>query len=57
MPSLISDYLPLVVFIAIAAAIGGVLLVAPFVVAYKRPDPEKLSSYECGFNPFDVARM
>jgi NADH:ubiquinone oxidoreductase subunit 3 (subunit A) len=57
MPSLISDYLPLVVFIAIAAAIGGVLLVAPFVVAYKNPDPEKLSAYECGFNPFDDARM
>src|ERR1700678_2745373 len=57
MPSLISDYLPLVVFIAIAAAIGGVLLIAPFVVAYKRPDPEKLSAYECGFNAFDDARM
>jgi NADH-quinone oxidoreductase subunit A len=57
MPSLISDYLPLVVFIAIAAAIGCVLLVAPFIVAYKSPDPEKVSAYECGFNPFDDARM
>ena len=57
MPSLISDYLPLVVFIAIAAVIGGVLLVAPFLVAYKSPDPEKVSAYECGFNPFDDARM
>ena len=57
MPSLISDYLPLVVFIAIAAVIGGVLLVAPFIVAYKNPDPEKVSAYECGFNPFDDARM
>jgi NADH-quinone oxidoreductase subunit A len=57
MPSLISDYLPLVVFIAIAAAIGAVLLAAPFVVAYKNPDPEKVSAYECGFNPFDDARM
>jgi NADH-quinone oxidoreductase subunit A len=57
MPSLISDYLPLVIFIAIAGVIGAVLLVAPFVVAYKNPDPEKLSAYECGFNPFDDARM
>ncbi|MGD0722318.1 MAG: NADH-quinone oxidoreductase subunit A [Roseiarcus sp.] len=57
MPSLISDYLPLVVFIAIAAGLGGVLLAAPFVVAYKSPDPEKVSAYECGFNPFDDARM
>ena len=57
MPSLITDYLPLVVFIALSGLIGGALLVAPFIVAYKNPDPEKLSAYECGFNPFDDARM
>jgi NADH-quinone oxidoreductase subunit A len=57
MPSLISDYLPLVVFIIIAALISGALLVAPFLVAYRAPDTEKLSPYECGFPPFDDARM
>ena len=57
MPSLISDYLPLVVFIGLSGLIGAALLVAPFIVAYKNPDPEKLSAYECGFNPFDDARM
>ena len=57
MPSLIADYLPLVVFIALAALIGVALLVAPFFVAYRNPDAEKLSAYECGFNPFDDARM
>ena len=57
MPSLISDYLPLAVFIALATLICGALLIAPFIVAYKNPDPEKLSAYECGFNPFDDARM
>ena len=57
MPSLITDYLPLVVFIALALLIGGALLIAPFIVAYKNPDAEKLSAYECGFNPFDDARM
>ncbi|HML06743.1 MAG TPA: NADH-quinone oxidoreductase subunit A [Xanthobacteraceae bacterium] len=51
------DYLPLVVFIAIAAVIGGGLLVSAFLLAYKQPDPEKLSAYECGFNAFDDARM
>jgi NADH-quinone oxidoreductase subunit A len=56
-PSLISDYLPLVVFIALSGLIGAALLAAPFIVAYKNPDPEKLSAYECGFNPFDDARM
>ena len=32
-------------------------MVAPFIVAYSNPDPEKLSAYECGFNAFDDARM
>ena len=41
----------------IAAVIGLALLVAPFIVAYKNPDPEKLSAYECGFAAFDDARM
>src|SRR6266581_1658427 len=54
---LLQDYLPLVVFIGIALVIGLALLVAPFLVAYKQPDPEKLSAYECGFNAFDDARM
>ena len=57
MSALLQDYLPLVVFIAVALAIGVVLLIAPFLVAYRHPDPEKLSAYECGFNAFDDARM
>ena len=57
MTSLLQSYLPLVVFIGIAAVISGALLVTPFLVAYKQPDPEKLSAYECGFNAFDDARM
>ena len=57
MPNLLSQYLPLVIFIVIAAGLSGALLVAPFLVAFKSPDPEKLSAYECGFNAFDDARM
>src|SRR5262249_60983750 len=57
MNAILQDYLPLVVFIGIALVIGLALLIAPFVVAYKQPDPEKLSAYECGFNAFDDARM
>ena len=57
MSALLLDYLPLVVFVAVSLVIGLVLLVAPFIVAYKQPDPEKLSAYECGFNAFDDARM
>src|ERR1700758_4931414 len=54
---LLLAYLPLIVFIGVAAVIGLALLVVAFLVAYKRPDPEKLSAYECGFNAFDDARM
>ena len=57
MHSLLLDYLPLAIFIAVALAIGLALLIAPFIVAYQQPDPEKLSAYECGFNAFDDARM
>jgi NADH-quinone oxidoreductase subunit A len=54
---LLNTYLPLVIFIAVALAICAAILLVPFLVAYKQPDAEKLSAYECGFNPFDDARM
>jgi NADH-quinone oxidoreductase subunit A len=57
MNALLQEYLPLVIFIAVALGLGLALLIAPFLVAYKQPDPEKLSAYECGFNAFDDARM
>ena len=57
MQTLLADYLPLVVFIGVALVIGVALLVVPFIIAYAKPDPEKLSAYECGFNAFDDARM
>ena len=57
MSNLFTEYLPLVIFIGVALAIGAALLVAPFAVAYQNPDPEKVSAYECGFNAFDDARM
>ncbi|CAA2100050.1 MULTISPECIES: NADH-quinone oxidoreductase subunit A [Methylobacterium] len=57
MTSLLADYLPLIVFIGVSLFIAVALLVAPFLVAYNSPDPEKLSAYECGFNAFDDARM
>jgi NADH-quinone oxidoreductase subunit A len=57
MTGILQNYLPLVVFVAVAGLIGLVLLIAPFLVAFQQPDPEKLSAYECGFNAFDDARM
>ena len=57
MNTIFQDYLPLAVFMGISLVIALALLVAPFIVAYQNPDPEKLSAYECGFNAFDDARM
>jgi len=57
MSELLASYLPLVIFIAVALILTGALLIAPYLVAYRAPDPEKLSAYECGFNSFDDARM
>ncbi|MDC7786482.1 NADH-quinone oxidoreductase subunit A [Rhodoplanes sp. TEM] len=57
MNALLLDYLPIVVFIGISLVIVLGLMVAPFLLAHKNPDAEKLSAYECGFNAFDDARM
>ena len=57
MPGLLIEYLPILLFIAIAGVIGLALIAIPFFVAPSAPDPEKLSAYECGFNAFGDARM
>jgi NADH-quinone oxidoreductase subunit A len=57
MDALLLEYLPILIFIGIGGAIGAALLVLPFLIAPSKPDPEKLSAYECGFNAFDDARM
>jgi NADH-quinone oxidoreductase subunit A len=57
MTELLGAYVPIAIFIGLALVIGLALLIAPFAIAYKNPDPEKVSAYECGFNAFDDARM
>jgi NADH-quinone oxidoreductase subunit A len=57
MGQLLLGYLPLVIFIGIAFVVSAVLLVVPLVIAVRKPDPEKVSAYECGFDAFDDARM
>jgi NADH-quinone oxidoreductase subunit A len=57
MDKLLLEYLPILLFIGIAGAIAAALVLVPVVLAPSRPDPEKLSAYECGFNAFGDARM
>jgi NADH-quinone oxidoreductase subunit A len=57
MEGLLIEYLPILLFIGIAGGLSLVLLLVPFVIAPSKPDPEKLSAYECGFPAFGDARM
>jgi NADH-quinone oxidoreductase subunit A len=57
MEGLLIEYLPILIFIGIAGAISLVFTLVPFIIAPSKPDPEKLSAYECGFNAFGDARM
>ena len=49
-------YFPIVVFMGLACFIATALTVLPFILAVNKPDKEKLSPYECGFEPFGDAR-
>jgi NADH-quinone oxidoreductase subunit A len=55
--TVLAEYLPILVFFGLAAVLGLAFLLAALVIAVRRPDPEKVSAYECGFNAFDDARM
>ena len=57
MDDLLREYLPLVIFLGLAIALGLVFIIAAAIHAVRNPDPEKNSAYECGFNAFDDARM
>ena len=54
---MLAEYLPILIFLAVAGAIGLLLLVLGFVLGPRRPDEEKLSPYECGFEAFEDSRM
>jgi NADH-quinone oxidoreductase subunit A len=56
MDTLLREYLPILIFIGVASALAIVIVLASFVVARQSPDAEKLSPYECGFEPFSDAR-
>jgi NADH-quinone oxidoreductase subunit A len=53
----LKDYLPIVLFLIIALTLSVAFVVINFILSPKNPDPEKLSAYECGFEPFEDSRM
>jgi NADH-quinone oxidoreductase subunit A len=55
-PPLLDNYLPILIFLAVAGGFGLVLLAAGWLLGPRRPDAEKVSAYECGFEAFDDSR-
>ncbi len=57
MAELLREYLPILIFLAIAVGLAGMMMVASFLLGPQRPDPAKNSAYECGFEAFEDARV
>ena len=56
MTSLYIEYLPIAIFIAFAGGLSVLFALSSWIIGKQLPDSEKLSPYECGFEPFDDAR-
>ncbi|WP_233843043.1 NADH-quinone oxidoreductase subunit A [Dyella sp. 2HG41-7] len=54
---MLAEYWPVLLFLAVAAGMGIVLVVLGLLVGPRRPSSEKYSPYECGFEAFEDARM
>jgi NADH-quinone oxidoreductase subunit A len=57
MENLLREYFPILVFLAVAGGIAIAMVAGSFLIARQRPNLAKLSPYECGFDPFDDARI
>ena len=53
----LKEYFPIILFLIIALGLSFAFILINFLLSPKKPDPEKLSSYECGFEPFNDSRM
>ena len=54
---MLKNYLPILIFMLLAITFGLVPILASRLLAPHKPNPEKLSQYECGFEPFEDARL
>ena len=54
---MLEQYFPVLLFILVGVGVGLILLSVGSLLSPNRPDPEKLSPYECGFEAFEDARM
>ena len=54
---MLENYLPILIFVLVAGGLGVLLIVLGFVLGPRRPNAEKTSPYECGFEAFEDSRM
>ncbi len=54
---MLETYLPVLIFIVIGTAVGAAMIGLGFALSPNRPDSEKNSPYECGFEAFEDSRM
>ena len=54
---MLRQYLPILIFMGLAGGLGLALFTLGWILGPRRPDPEKLSPYECGFEAFEDSRM
>jgi NADH-quinone oxidoreductase subunit A len=56
MSEILSEYLPILIFLGIAIGMAVAMIAASMILARQRPDSEKVSAYECGFEAFNDSR-
>ena len=53
----LNEYLTIIIFLLVSLGLSAGFILINFIFSPKKPDPEKLSAYECGFEPFNDSRM
>jgi len=51
------EYTGILIFIILSTIIASIIIIASYILGIKNPDPEKVSVYECGFDPFGDSRQ
>ncbi len=54
--AILREYLPILIFLGIATVLSAAMVIVSLIAARQKPDSEKLSAYECGFEAFEDAR-